>query len=163
MGRASTLIWFVRLISNWTNPALILWLRVLLLGSTYEKGVGFVWAVKEWIWFNRHLSCLVVFTLVESREGSAGTLLRFITGEHPLFWSSDFFLRKGVGDRISSPACELLSGAWGITYGSDVFLEVLIIVLRKISGRLTELPHKCCRGCLLPGGILWGNPRGADV
>ena len=45
MGRASTLIWFVRLISDRTNPALILWLVILLLANTYEEGVRFVRAV----------------------------------------------------------------------------------------------------------------------
>ena len=38
-------ICFVRLVSDWTNSVLILWLGVLLLGGTYEEGVGFVWAV----------------------------------------------------------------------------------------------------------------------
>jgi len=37
---ASILIWFVRLISNRSNPALILWLRVLLLGDTYGGRSG---------------------------------------------------------------------------------------------------------------------------
>ena len=151
----ASLTWFVHLISDWINPALIS--LFFFLGCMHEKGVGFIRSVMvvDSIW--SHLLCMAIFTMVESQEGSAGILLRFITGEHSLFWSSYFFLTIKDRGRDTITVWELLSKARGVACGSDVFLGVLSIILRKIGGRLAELPHGYYRGRLLPGDVLCGN------
>ena len=69
MGRASTLTWSVRLISDRINPALI-WAQCSFLVARMRKGRGCSRQSRRWIWFDHRLSCLAVFTSVE------GLLLR---------------------------------------------------------------------------------------
>ena len=106
-------------------------------------GIRKEWGLSRQSWwyirFNYRLSYMAIFTLVRIQEESVGTLLRFITGEHFLFWSSDFFLRiKGQWlDIITS----LGTSVWGST--CSLWLGRLHEISESSWRRLVEVWQSC--------------------